>query len=140
MSTVKEECALECARSRSPYKQAVASALVLATRDDFESVVDALHYGKRIVNVDKYNEQILAGRMESLPCDIACSNFSDGLIDRMAVRQALASLSELERAIIVDRYVNNMAMVDMVRKYRVSRAYLYVIINRARDSLREMLS
>ena len=140
MSTVKQECALECARSSSEYKREVASALVLANRDDFTSVVDALHYGQRIVNVGKYNDKVLADRMESLPCDIACSDFADKLIDRMAVRQALSSLSGLEQAIVVDRYVNDMAMQDMVRKYHISRAYLYKIIAQARDSLRKMLA
>jgi len=138
--TAKMECALECARSRSVYKQEVASALTLATRDDFASVVDAFRYGERIVNVGKYNEKVLAGRMESLPCDIACSDFSDGLIERIAVRQALASLSSLERSIVIDKDILDMPVKDMVYKYRVSRAYLYRILTRAHESLRNMLS
>lgn len=64
-------------------------------------------------------------KMDELPDELPGVHPQDGLVDCMALRQALDTLTEYERELVLLRYVNEVPVADMAKFYGISRFALY---------------
>jgi RNA polymerase sporulation-specific sigma factor len=62
------------------------------------------------------------------------------LIDNLALRQAFASLAEVEKALVIMRFFRQMRQVDVARQMGVSQAYISRLEQRVLSKMRDMLA
>lgn len=75
-----------------------------------------------------------------LPDDLPGGELEDDLIDSLALRQALHTLTEHERELVLLRYVNEVPAADMAEIYGISRFALYRELKKALKKLEKKMS
>lgn len=71
--------------------------------------------------IDEFRKKKLEELPENLPGDV----LEDGMLDSLALRQALDTLTEYEKELVLLRYVNEVPVADMAKFYGISRFALY---------------
>lgn len=71
--------------------------------------------------IDEYRRR----KTEALPADLAAEDMEDTMLDCIVLKQALYTLTEEERELILLRYVNEVPVADLAKLYGVSRFCVY---------------
>ncbi len=78
--------------------------------------------------------------MEELKEEMAQKGFEEDVIERQNLRQAMERLSKEEQELLLLRYVNEVAFVDLCRLYGKSRFALYRELSKITDKLERGIS
>lgn len=85
--------------------------------------------------IDEYRKSPVMPLPESLPED----SFTEDVLTRLSLRNALNHLEEPERELLLLRYVNEMPLSELCGFYGISRFSLYRRLNKATGKLKENL-
>lgn len=85
--------------------------------------------------VDKYRKQ----KTEIMDEEVVNIYAEDNMITRISVRTALAQLNEIDRELLLLRYVNEVPVSAICKLYGISRFAVYRRISQATKNLKEKL-
>lgn len=86
--------------------------------------------------IDEYRKKKGDGSVEDLPG----TDPQDELVETVVLKQALGTLTERERELVLLRYVNEVPMADLSQIYQASRFALYRELKKALKQLKRRLS
>lgn len=86
--------------------------------------------------IDEYRKKKGDGVFEELPGE----HPQEGVVETVVLKQALETLTERERELILLRYVNEVPMADLARVYQISRFALYRELKKALKQMERRLS
>lgn len=86
--------------------------------------------------IDEFRKKKLDTLSEEPPAD----GLEDGILDSLALRQALDTLTDYEKELVLLRYVNEVPAADMAEFYGISRFSLYREVKKVLKKLERRVS